>query len=381
MDPRGLGRARAKRFAATALALAVLAGLGLLLRLVFYRGSYLPVEPFPTTPVIDLHCHTAGLGAGESGCFVSPAMRSNIRFRIYLRAFGVTEEELERHGDDLLPDRIAAALSRSRHVQAAVLLALDGVVGTDGELDRARTEVYIPNTFVAAAARRHPELLFGASINPHRRDALERLDACARDGAVLVKWIPSIMHIDPADPAHEAFYRRLKDHGLVLLSHTGPERSFTDSRDELADPIRLRRALELGVTVIAAHAAAGSTAGAGGLGTLRDLMREFPNLYADISALTQVNRLGALRDTLADASLRDRLVYGSDFPLINTALVSPWYFPLNLPESRLRAMAALENPWDRDLELKQALGVPAEVFARTATLLRLRDPRPGPANR
>jgi hypothetical protein len=36
----------------------------------------------------------------------------------------------------------------------------------------------------------------------------------------------------------------------------------------------------------------------------------------------------------------------------------------------MRRLAALPNPWDRDVELKQALGVPAEVFARPAALLR-----------
>jgi hypothetical protein len=36
----------------------------------------------------------------------------------------------------------------------------------------------------------------------------------------------------------------------------------------------------------------------------------------------------------------------------------------------MHRLATQPNPWDRDVELKQALGVPAEVFARTAALLR-----------
>ena len=40
---------------------------------------------------------------------------------------------------------------------------------------------------------------------------------------------------------------------LPLLSHAGDERSFTQAADELADPMRLRLPLELGVRVIAAH--------------------------------------------------------------------------------------------------------------------------------
>jgi len=32
---------------------------------------------------VDTHCHLAGLGAGGSGCFVSPRLRHNWRFNIY----------------------------------------------------------------------------------------------------------------------------------------------------------------------------------------------------------------------------------------------------------------------------------------------------------
>lgn len=355
---------------ALGLAAAVLLAALPLARLLFFRGPILPPAELPATPIIDLHCHAAGIGAGDSGCFISPALRSNFRFRIYLGAFGVTEDELRRHGDSLLLDRLSARIAESRRVSAAVVLALDGVIDAEGRLDTNRTEVYLPNEFIERGARSHSNLLYGASINPYRRDALERLDDCARHGAVLVKWIPSIMEIDPADSRLVPFYRRMREHGLILLSHTGPEHSFTRSHDELADPLRLRLPLEQGVTVLAAHAGAGgSTDGESHFDRLRRLMREFPNLHADISALTQVNRPGVLETVLADASIHDRLVYGTDFPLINTALVSPWYFPLNLTFRRAREIAAMNNPWDRDLTLKQSLGVPAGVFARGAALL------------
>ena len=43
-----------------------------------------------------MHCHIAGIGAGGSGCFVSPKLRDNWRFNVYLRAFGVTRKEVEK---------------------------------------------------------------------------------------------------------------------------------------------------------------------------------------------------------------------------------------------------------------------------------------------
>jgi len=344
---------------------------------VLFEGPYQNISPLPSQPIVDLHCHAAGIGAGNSGCFVSPRLRSNFRFRIYLDAFGVTESELEQHGDIRLLQKLSDSVAQSRHVQAAVILALDGVIDAQSNLDTQRTEVYIPNRFIADACHRYTNLLFGASIHPRRTNAIELLDEAVAQGAVLVKWVPSIMDIDPADPRYIPFYKRLVHHRLPLLSHTGPERSFTSATDSLADPERLRLPLEHGVTLIAGHASAGSESeGFPDLQKLRRLMAQHPNLHADISALTQINRIGALRDTLAAPECRGKLVYGSDFPLINTALVSPWYFPLELTEAQRQTIASMENPWDRDVALKQALGVPTEVFASSQRILRQRREAP-----
>jgi hypothetical protein len=135
----------------------------------------------------------------------------------------------------------------------------------------------------------------------------------------------------------------------------------------------LRLPLSLGVTVIAAHVATpGAHAGERDLERLARLMTAHANLLADISSLTQVNKLGMLGEVLRRPEFQGRLVYGTDFPLINMPLVSPWYFPLNLKLGEMRRLARLENPWDRDVELKQALGVPAEVFAAGTRVLRAR---------
>lgn len=317
-------------------------------------------------PIIDMHCHTAGIGAGGSGCFVSPHLQRSWKYRIYLKAFGITQEELFREGDSSILHRLSQSLTGSRRVAAAVVLAMDGVVDERGGLDRNQTEIYIPNEFIAAAVRRHPNLLFGASINPCRGDALERLERVHADGAVLVKWLPSIQHVDPADRRLIPFYRRLRELELPLLTHTGEESSFTRSRDELGDPERLRLPLREGVTVIAAHAASNGRNGGepNHLRFLR-LCTEYPNLHADISALTQVNRLGHLSCLLKNRDLQGRLLYGTDMPLITTGITSPWFHAYRLPPHILARILAEKNPWDRDVVLKEALGVPAEVFANS----------------
>lgn len=326
--------------------------------------------------IIDIHCHTAGIGAGGSGCFVSPAMRRGWRYHVYLRAFGVTEQELRTHGDALIIRKTSELLARSRHVHAAVILAMDGVVGDDGQLDLEATEVYIPNEFVARETRKYPNLLFGASVNPYRDDALERLERSAADGAVLVKWLPSIQRIDPADERLIPFYPRLKELGLPLLTHTGNEESFTWARNELADPQRLRLPLSLGVTVIAAHAASnGKNAGERNFDRFLSLCHEFPNLFADISALTQANRIGHLRRALRQQVLRSRLLYGTDWPLPATGITSPWFHAHQMSPVKLIRTLNHRNPWDRDVALKRSLGVDSGILGRSASLLRINDYR------
>jgi len=320
--------------------------------------------------IVDIHCHTAGIGAGGSGCFVSPAMQRSWKYHMFFRAFGVTGRELQREGDSLIIKRLSESLSQSRFVEAAVILAMDGIIGEDGELDRCRTEIYIPNDFVATETAKYTNLLFGASINPYRQDALQRLDKVAADGAVLIKWLPSIQYIDPADKQLIPFYMRLKELGLPLLTHTGTEESFTWANNQLADPEKLRLPLSLGVTVVAAHAASnGKNDGQRNFERFNGLCREYDNLLADISALTQVNRLGHLGRVLKHEHLHGRLLYGTDMPILKTGITSPVFHAYRFSPLKLKKILAEKNPWDRDVALKMALGVTTEMLCRSGEII------------
>jgi hypothetical protein len=109
---------------------------------------------------------------------------------------------------------------------------------------------------------------------------------------------------------------------------------------------------------------------------LIEMLPEHPRLFADISSLTQINKIPYLRKVLSEPRFEGRLLYGTDFPLTDTLLVSPWYFVLRLPLRTIREIAACENAWDRDVLLKQALGFPSDVFVRSRRIL---DENPGSA--
>ncbi len=329
-------------------------------------------NPLPTTPIIDMHIHAAGLGYGDSGCFVSDALKNSYKFDYYLNAFGASQAEIVEQGDQIIIQRIAEMLRASENVDGAVVLAMDGVINAAGELDKEKTQVYIPNAYIAAETARYPELYFGASINPYRHDALARLETVKKQGAKLIKWIPNIQHIDPADKKLIPFYEKMKSLDLPLLSHTGQERSFDDAIDEYGDPERLILPLSLGVTVIAGHiATTGESEAQSNYERILPMFEQYPNLYTDISSLTQVNKLGYLETALKEPRLTGRLIYGSDFPLVNMVLVSPYYFPINLTFKQMREIDKINNPLDKDIALKQALGVPTDVFLKSATLLKI----------
>lgn len=317
----------------------------------------------PSKTIVDFHVHVAGLGYGDSGCFINQTMRDNFRFPFYLMAMGVNEDELKAHGDKILFEKISKAVAESSTVNHAVILAMDGAINAQGKLDKTITQVYVPNEYVYEETRKYNNLLFAASINPYRPDALERLQQVSEQGAVLIKWIPSIMMIDPADPRLKAFYQKMVELDMPLLTHTGMEKSFPGAKDELADPMRLRLPLQLGVKVIAAHiATTGESEGEDNFERILPMFQQYPNLYADISSLTQINKLGYMKKALAIPALSGRLIYGTDWPLQFFPLVSAWYHIDMIGFKNAIAISWMDNQWDRDVALKRAMGVSEETL-------------------
>ncbi|NOQ78686.1 MAG: amidohydrolase family protein [Gammaproteobacteria bacterium] len=320
--------------------------------------------------IVDVHVHVAGLGYGDSGCFVSEQMRNNIRFPFYLWAMGVTEEELMKHGDQILFKKLSNQIAQSETIKQSVILALDGYVDLDGQLNRTETQLFIPNDYVAKQTALYDNLLFGASVNPNRKDALQRLQKVKEQGALLIKWIPSIMNIDPSNPDYIPFYKMMAKLNIPLLTHTGMEKSFANARDELADPNRLKLPLEHGVTVIAAHiATTGKSEGEDNFTRILPMIRNYPNLYVDVSSLTQINKLNYLSRALKEEGLTKKMIYGTDWPLQFFPLISPWYHINHISFKDAYTIGGIKNQWDRDVALKTAFGLPKDVFLRTEILL------------
>jgi len=283
--------------------------------------------------LVDYHTHVVGVGAGGTGNLVNPAMRSRrrplkyLKFLVYLSAAGIKDLE---NADREFVLRLA---DQARHIAdhgKYRLLAFDKHYTTDGTVNAEKTEFYTANEHVFNLAAEFPDLFLPTmSVHPYRADALEELARWAGRGVKVVKWLPNAMGIDPSDPRCDPFYRSMRELGVVLLSHAGEEKAVEAEEDQrLGNPLHLRRPLDHGVKVIAAHCA--------GLGENPDLdhpdRRLVPNfhlfmrlmeqkryeglLFGDISAMTQRNRLGVPLTTILERTdLHARLVNGSDYPL------------------------------------------------------------------
>ncbi len=278
----------------------------------------------------DHHVHVLGLGTGGTGAWVHPKMLSwrhpvaRIKALAYLSGGRISD--LER-ADEQYAERL---LALARHAPGRrLLLGFDYRYDEAGHRDPERSEFHTPNAYVVELARRHPDRFVPAvSVHPHRADAVAALHRWADRGVRFVKWLPNAMGIDASRAAHDAYYRALVERDLVLLTHVGEEQAVEAAEDQaLGNPLLFRRPLELGVTVVMAHAASlGSDEDLDRPGERRpsfelflrlmDDPRYAGRLFGELSAITQVNRLpDPLIALLARSDLHDRLVDGSDYPL------------------------------------------------------------------
>lgn len=282
----------------------------------------------------DVHTHLIGTGDSDSGIYLHPSMQDifspaqYVRYKFYINAScAANQQGIDRgyvsHLQHLLDDFPAGA--------KCILLGFDYHHAETGKPVLSRSPFHTPNVYAARVAQASPaRFAWMASIHPYREDCVDALHAAVAQGACGVKWLPPVMGIDPSSAKCDRFYAAMAKLGIPLLTHAGDEHAV-DGVDAQAkgNPLLLRRALDQGVRVIVAHCASegsgvdldkGSNAQrVSNFELFARLMSEqrYENvLYGDVSAMTQLNRLGpALQTVLIRDDWHHRLVNGSDYPL------------------------------------------------------------------
>jgi predicted TIM-barrel fold metal-dependent hydrolase len=333
----------------------------------------------PMTPVIDLHIHIAA--KNEPGCKVSRQLESAPAFIWMLLADRVKRSTLRRDFDGTIRDHILAALAGAPSVDYGVVLALDAAYGEDGRRREEHSHLVVSNEYVRTLAKAYPKVLVGASVHPNRgpSEGREELERCL-DGdppAALLKLLPNSQVIDVGDPRHDWFYETLAERGVPLLCHTGPENTLpvpspVDEHQDLGDPRRLRRALDIGVTVIAAHSATRVFPFHDDhVVHLGAMMREAEEngrwrLFADVSAMCLICRIGTVHRVL-ESIPAERMILGSDYPIPVSDMPPVVFKGLSLDE--YLALLHVRNPIEKNLRQLLAMGFPASIATRAAEVI------------
>lgn len=203
---------------------------------------------------------------------------------------------------------------------------------------------------------------------------MAELERCIAGGAVMLKCLPNCQNMDWNERRYRPFLERMAEAGLILLAHTGSERTMPVLRPDLASPRMLTQALEVGVTCIAAHCGTGMMAlDPDYFDEFVAMTKRFPRLYGDNSALAGLSlrfRPRQMRRIREDPELAARILHGSDVPVPSSGLVMAALGMVGWGDylASRRHGAAMA----RDVMLKRALGFAPETETRLAGLLRRR---------
>jgi len=292
----------------------------------------------------DCHVHLVGVGDGGTGARINPTMQTPlhpiqyVQYQFYLNAACAehvenVDETFIKHLMRVQDGLVNTCPTPIDHFNRPklMMLAFDQVYDENGNKKTEDTAFYIPNSYTRNLAQRYPDRYeWIASIHPYRKDGLQALRWCVANGARAVKWLPSAMGINPQSPLCDWFYDEMARHKLPLLVHAGGELAVSGAGgQQLGNPLNLRRPLDRGVKVIVAHCASSGSGidldqGENGpsvsnfslFARLMNDNKYEQNLFGDISAITQINRVGlALETILVNKHWHARIINGSDYPL------------------------------------------------------------------
>jgi hypothetical protein len=361
---------------------------------------------------IDMHCHVLGNGKDirnvDNDIFYNIHDNPMGKFDAmkYLVKYVVTktvEDFIKKKGGNIENHEISAEdyfdlmyhlLSRSQEIDAVVLLAMDAIYERRGnhELKVAETELYVSNKYLAREVEklnarlqnsndpqvRTKKFLLGASVSPNNPGWEEELKyVIEKTDAVLLKWIPSAMHIEVWNHDHKPFYTMLAESGIPLLCHVGPEYAFIEgvSQTSLDNYKYLETPLEYGVKVIAAHCASpvfptDKTDLDGFISFIKSTNRDGIKLWADTSALTMSTRIFLLRKIVQNFR-PEWLVNGSDFPVPISGTEHLPLFTYDMSMDEYLEIMNTKNPFDLDVKIKRAHKFDDSILSNAEKVLRM----------
>jgi len=320
---------------------------------------------------VDMHVHVLGNGKSGSGCRIAVRWWQRPFIDLMAVNVGLKISPGDPALDQIYIERLLDWVREST-LERAVILACDDLYDETGHRFPGLSGLFVPNDYVLELSRNHPEFLPAVSIHPARQDAIAELERCAEAGAVLLKLLPCVQAVDCNRQIYQPFWQRMARLGLPLLAHTGGEFSLPTHRRDLQSVETLRLPLQCGVNVVAAHCGTPALPWDHDyLDQFEQMRQSYPNLYGDLSALSQITHLRTLDRLRKDPR---RILYGSDYPVLTTAFWSRLKGWIDRP-TYLR-IRSIRNPLEKKLQLTMALGFPDGIFTDFWKLAGIRAPSP-----
>lgn len=295
-----------------------------------------------------MHIHIASLDE-TNGSYVSKKFRKGLIASHFYSSLGINKKSLNQLSDldidNLVQEKFCEIINNS-HVDKVMLLGLDGAYNESGTFLKDKTKLITSSNFLKNISKKSAKIIYAPSVHPYRLDALDELYKLKEDGVKVIKWIPAAQNIAPDNKLCIPFYETMKKLGLTLITHTCVEHAVVSFPQKLNDVHRLELPLSMGLNVIAAHCATNLFIYENSqYETWKKMMAKFPTLHGDISAFNFMTRVKYLKDIRKNNEFKDRVFYGSDFPIKSL----PISFIFEFGIKKYLHLRRIENPIDKSL--------------------------------
>lgn len=313
-------------------------------------------------------------------------MYDKLLLPFFAKRFGFDQKKLIENPYKEYVDSLTRSIRESEHIEKIVLFGVDSRMDDHNNVLHNDITVCASNEDVYKVYKNNKDIIIPFfSINPKRTNALELIDNFTDLDFKGAKFLQNYWGVDTREKRYESYFEKLVEKDIPLIIHIGSE-SSVHSFKEMESIEMLRRPLEIGVKVICAHMALSYEplqifkALSKNPKNFNDdyfellrMLKQYNNLYADISALLTPVRAKALRHISEQKDIHSKLLFGTDFPVPFTTVFNTYDISLK----KRFEINKVKNPFDRYTKsILEYFPEDSEVYTNYKKILNLEPKRP-----
>jgi len=249
-----------------------------------------------------------------------------VALALFGKKLGISYKEAKRNPYQAYKSALINNIKSSKYIKKIVLFGVDSKIYKNGNFISKDNTVCASNSELLELYQENRNIIIPFfSINPNRKDAIEQIRYYHSKGFKGAKFLQNYWGVDTNDKMYQRYFETLKELNLPLIIHIGNESSIS-SYKHLESLSMLKAPLDIGVTTISAHMAIdykniikSLSKNPKNFGNsyfkLIKMLKEYPNLYADISSLLTPQRAKVLPHLSQQKEIHHKLLYGTDFPV------------------------------------------------------------------